>query len=37
MTAPSFARVLELWDQVPDAAERIGADHTHVLEHPPPL
>ena len=26
------ARVLELWDQVPDAAERIGADHTQVLE-----
>ena len=27
-----LARVLELWDQVPDAAERIGADHTQVLE-----
>jgi DNA-binding CsgD family transcriptional regulator len=27
-----LARVLELWDQVPDAAERIGADHAHVLE-----
>ena len=27
-----LARVLELWDQVPDAAERIGADHVHVLE-----
>jgi DNA-binding CsgD family transcriptional regulator len=26
-----LARVLELWDQVPDAAERIGADHTQVL------
>jgi DNA-binding CsgD family transcriptional regulator len=25
-------RVLELWDQVPDAAERIGADHVGVLE-----
>ncbi|MDF5751907.1 helix-turn-helix transcriptional regulator [Spongiactinospora sp. TRM90649] len=25
-------RVLTLWDKVPDAAERIGADHTHVLE-----
>ena len=25
-------RVLELWDQVPDAAERIGADHVRVLE-----
>ncbi|HET9971574.1 MAG TPA: response regulator transcription factor, partial [Streptosporangiaceae bacterium] len=25
-------RVLELWDQVPDAAERIGADHVQVLE-----
>jgi len=24
--------VLELWDQVPDAAERIEADHVHVLE-----
>ena len=27
-----LARVLELWDQVPDAAERIAADHTQVLE-----
>jgi DNA-binding CsgD family transcriptional regulator/tetratricopeptide (TPR) repeat protein len=27
-----LARVLELWDQVPDAAERIGADHVLVLE-----
>jgi len=27
-----LARVLELWDQVPDAAMRIGADHTRVLE-----
>ena len=27
-----LARVLELWEQVPDAAERIGADHTQVLE-----
>jgi len=27
-----LARVLELWDQVPDAAERIGADHTQVLD-----
>jgi DNA-binding CsgD family transcriptional regulator len=26
------ARVLELWDQVPDVAERIGADHARVLE-----
>jgi ATP/maltotriose-dependent transcriptional regulator MalT len=26
------ARVLELWDQVPDAAERIGADRAQVLE-----
>ncbi len=26
------ARVLELWDRVPDAAERIGADHARVLE-----
>jgi DNA-binding CsgD family transcriptional regulator len=25
-------RVLELWDQVPDAATRIGADHMRVLE-----
>jgi ATP/maltotriose-dependent transcriptional regulator MalT len=24
-------RVLELWEQVPDAAERIGADHVDVL------
>ena len=27
-----LARVLELWDQVPDAAERIEADHPKVLE-----
>jgi ATP/maltotriose-dependent transcriptional regulator MalT len=27
-----LARVLELWDQVPDAAERIDADHPRVLE-----
>ena len=27
-----LARVLELWDQVPEAAERIGADHVRVLE-----
>lgn len=27
-----LARVLELWDQVPDAAEQIGADHARVLE-----
>jgi DNA-binding CsgD family transcriptional regulator/tetratricopeptide (TPR) repeat protein len=27
-----LARVLELWDQVPDAAERIDADHARVLE-----
>ena len=27
-----LARVLELWDQVPDAAQRIGADHVRVLE-----
>jgi len=27
-----LARVLELWDQVPDAAERVGADHVRVLE-----
>ena len=26
-----LSRVLELWDNVPDAAERIGADHVHVL------
>jgi DNA-binding CsgD family transcriptional regulator len=25
-------RVLELWEQVPDAATRIGADHVRVLE-----
>ncbi|MEO3829461.1 AAA family ATPase [Actinomadura sp. B10D3] len=25
-------RVLQLWDKVPDAAERIGADHVKVLE-----
>jgi DNA-binding CsgD family transcriptional regulator len=27
-----LARVLELWDQVPDAADRIGAQHVVVLE-----
>jgi DNA-binding CsgD family transcriptional regulator len=27
-----LARVLELWDQVPDAEQRIGADHVRVLE-----
>src|SRR5262249_54999395 len=27
-----LARVLELWDQVPDAAEGIEAGHAHVLE-----
>src|SRR6201981_3084552 len=27
-----LARVLELWDQVPDAAERIDADHARGLE-----
>jgi DNA-binding CsgD family transcriptional regulator len=27
-----LARVLELWDQVPDAADRIHADHAKVLE-----
>ena len=27
-----LARVLGLWDQVPDAATRIGADHVRVLE-----
>ncbi len=27
-----LARVLELWERVPDAAERIGADHVQVLE-----
>jgi DNA-binding CsgD family transcriptional regulator len=27
-----LARVLELWDRVPDAAERISADHIQVLE-----
>jgi DNA-binding NarL/FixJ family response regulator len=27
-----LARVLEMWDQVPDAAKRIGADHARVLE-----
>jgi ATP/maltotriose-dependent transcriptional regulator MalT len=26
-----LTRVLELWDRVPDAAERIGADHATVL------
>ncbi|MEU0571059.1 AAA family ATPase [Nonomuraea sp. NPDC005983] len=29
---PLLERVLMLWDRVPDAAERIGADHTSVLE-----
>ncbi|MBV9855984.1 MAG: AAA family ATPase [Streptosporangiaceae bacterium] len=27
-----LTRVLELWEQVPDAGERIGADHARVLE-----
>ena len=27
-----LSRVLELWEQVPDAAQRIGADHVRVLE-----
>jgi DNA-binding CsgD family transcriptional regulator len=27
-----LSRVLELWDRVPDAADRIGADHVAVLE-----
>ncbi|HEY7324939.1 MAG TPA: AAA family ATPase [Streptosporangiaceae bacterium] len=27
-----LARVLELWDRVPDASERVGADHAQVLE-----
>jgi len=27
-----LARVLELWSQVPDASDRIGADHVRVLE-----
>src|SRR5215469_6946224 len=27
-----LARVLELWDQVPDAADRIAVDHVRVLE-----
>jgi ATP/maltotriose-dependent transcriptional regulator MalT len=27
-----LSRVLELWEQVPDAAQRIGADHVAVLE-----
>ena len=27
-----LSRVLELWDQVPDAAQRIGTDHGAVLE-----
>ncbi|MEU4834749.1 AAA family ATPase [Streptosporangium sp. NPDC023615] len=26
-------RVLTLWSKIPDAAERIGVDHTTVLEH----
>jgi DNA-binding CsgD family transcriptional regulator len=29
---PLLERVLMLWDRVPDAATRIGADHTAVLE-----
>uniref|UniRef100_UPI000DE44DC9 ATP-binding protein n=1 Tax=Nonomuraea lactucae TaxID=2249762 RepID=UPI000DE44DC9 len=29
---PLLERVLTLWDRVPDAAERIGADHAAVLE-----
>ncbi|WP_336208643.1 ATP-binding protein [Nonomuraea sp. LPB2021202275-12-8] len=29
---PLLERVLMLWDRVPDAARRIGADHTAVLE-----
>ncbi|GAA4533183.1 LuxR family transcriptional regulator [Nonomuraea ferruginea] len=29
---PLLERVLMLWDRVPGAAERIGADHTAVLE-----
>ena len=28
-----LARVLELWDKVPDAEQRIGASHLGVLEH----
>ena len=27
-----MSRVLELWEQVPDAAQRIGADRVAVLE-----
>jgi DNA-binding CsgD family transcriptional regulator/tetratricopeptide (TPR) repeat protein len=27
-----LSRVLELWDQVPDAAQRIGAEHLTVIE-----
>ena len=27
-----LSRVLELWEQVPDAAQRIGTDHSAVLE-----
>jgi DNA-binding CsgD family transcriptional regulator/tetratricopeptide (TPR) repeat protein len=27
-----LSRVLELWDRVPDAAQRIGAEHAQVLE-----
>jgi DNA-binding CsgD family transcriptional regulator len=27
-----LSRVLELWEKVPDAAQRIGADHVRVLE-----
>jgi len=29
--ASMLSRVLELWDKVPDAAQRIGADHAAVL------
>jgi DNA-binding CsgD family transcriptional regulator/tetratricopeptide (TPR) repeat protein len=29
---PLLERVLMLWDKVADAADRIGADHTYVLE-----
>ncbi|WP_276615377.1 ATP-binding protein [Nonomuraea basaltis] len=31
-SVPLLERVLMLWDRVPGAAERIGADHTAVLE-----
>lgn len=27
-----LSRVLELWDSVPDAADRLGVDHVRVLE-----